>query len=59
MSKMKLLEFLAKIHGTNSRSFPSQYEEVLRDEEERAQARIEARAGTSAMASASSGFSHP
>ncbi|XP_047621839.1 melanoma-associated antigen B16-like [Phacochoerus africanus] len=24
-SKMKLLEFLAKIHGTNSRSFPFQY----------------------------------
>ncbi|XP_057573655.1 melanoma-associated antigen B16-like [Hippopotamus amphibius kiboko] len=58
-SKMKLLEFLAKIHGTNARSFPSQYEEALRDEEERAQARIEARACTSARASASSGFSHP
>ena len=59
VSKMKLLEFLAKIHGTNPKSFPSQYEEALRDEEERARARIEATAGTSAMASASSGFSHP
>uniref|UniRef100_A0AC11C7L5 Uncharacterized protein n=1 Tax=Ovis aries TaxID=9940 RepID=A0AC11C7L5_SHEEP len=35
VSKMKLLEFLAKIHGTNPKSFPSQYEEALRDEEER------------------------
>ncbi|XP_014960178.2 melanoma-associated antigen B10-like [Ovis aries] len=52
VSKMKLLEFLAKIHGTNPKSFPSQYEEALRDEEERARARIEAAAGTSAMASA-------
>ena len=59
VSKMKLLEFLAKIHGTNPKSFPSQYEEALREEEERARARIEATAGTSAMASASSGFSHP
>ncbi|KAB0344676.1 hypothetical protein FD754_021602 [Muntiacus muntjak] len=59
VNKMKLLEFLAKIHGTNPKSFPSQYEEALRDEEERARARIEAMAGTSAMASASSDFSHP
>ncbi|OWJ99293.1 MAGEB16 [Cervus elaphus hippelaphus] len=46
VNKMKLLEFLAKIHGTNPKSFPSQYQEALRDEEERARARIEATAGT-------------
>lgn len=32
-AKMKLLEFLAKIPGTNPRYFPSQYEVALRDEE--------------------------
>uniref|UniRef100_A0A8C8ZTG3 MAGE domain-containing protein n=1 Tax=Prolemur simus TaxID=1328070 RepID=A0A8C8ZTG3_PROSS len=37
--KMKLLDFLAKIHGTHPSSFPSQYAEALRDEAERAQAR--------------------
>uniref|UniRef100_A0A8C3XA36 MAGE domain-containing protein n=1 Tax=Catagonus wagneri TaxID=51154 RepID=A0A8C3XA36_9CETA len=38
-TKMKVLEFLAKVHGTDPSSFPSQYEEALQDEEERAQAR--------------------
>uniref|UniRef100_A0A8C4M813 MAGE domain-containing protein n=1 Tax=Equus asinus TaxID=9793 RepID=A0A8C4M813_EQUAS len=33
-SKMKLLEFLAKNHGTNPRCFLSHYEEALRDEGE-------------------------
>uniref|UniRef100_A0AC11C782 Uncharacterized protein n=1 Tax=Ovis aries TaxID=9940 RepID=A0AC11C782_SHEEP len=33
VSKMKLLEFLAKIHGTNPKSFPSQYEELIQDVE--------------------------
>uniref|UniRef100_A0A8C8YMB8 MAGE domain-containing protein n=1 Tax=Prolemur simus TaxID=1328070 RepID=A0A8C8YMB8_PROSS len=37
--KMELLEFLAKVRGTDPSSFPSQYEEALRDEAERAQAR--------------------
>ena len=35
-TKMKVLEFLAKVHGTDPSSFPSQYEEALQDEEERA-----------------------
>ncbi|KAM6151617.1 melanoma-associated antigen B10-like [Rhynchocyon petersi] len=39
-SKLKVLEFLAKINGTNINSFSSLYEEALRDEEERDQARI-------------------
>uniref|UniRef100_A0A2K6T1J4 MAGE family member B16 n=1 Tax=Saimiri boliviensis boliviensis TaxID=39432 RepID=A0A2K6T1J4_SAIBB len=39
-SKMKVLEFLAKIHGTHPDSYPSQYEEALKDEEERAGAKI-------------------
>ncbi|XP_045716609.1 melanoma-associated antigen B16-like [Phyllostomus hastatus] len=38
VSKMKLLEFLAKVNGSDPIDFPSQYEEALRDEEERAQA---------------------
>ncbi|XP_037678050.1 melanoma-associated antigen B18-like [Choloepus didactylus] len=34
-SKMKILEFLAKVHDTVPSAFPSRYEEALRDEEER------------------------
>ncbi|CAD7681933.1 unnamed protein product [Nyctereutes procyonoides] len=34
-TKMKVLEFLARVHGTDPSSFPSQYEEALQDEEER------------------------
>ncbi|XP_077001343.1 melanoma-associated antigen B18-like [Tamandua tetradactyla] len=51
-SKMKVLEFLARVHNTVPSAFPDWYEEALRDEEERARARIAARARTSAMASA-------
>ncbi|XP_012661857.1 melanoma-associated antigen B18-like [Otolemur garnettii] len=43
-SKMKVLEFLAKVHNTVPSAFPSWYEEALQDEEERAQARTAARA---------------
>ncbi|XP_053435094.1 melanoma-associated antigen 8-like [Nycticebus coucang] len=32
-TKMKVLEYVAKINGTNCRSFPRLYEEALRDEE--------------------------
>ncbi|KAL2768877.1 melanoma-associated antigen B2, partial [Daubentonia madagascariensis] len=35
-SKMKVLEFLAKVNDTVPTAFPSHYEEALRDEEERA-----------------------
>uniref|UniRef100_A0A8C9DGJ9 MAGE domain-containing protein n=1 Tax=Prolemur simus TaxID=1328070 RepID=A0A8C9DGJ9_PROSS len=34
-NKMKLLEFLSKIHESDPRCFPSQYQEALRDEAER------------------------
>ncbi|XP_039081021.1 melanoma-associated antigen B10-like [Hyaena hyaena] len=51
-SKMKVLEFLAKVHDTIPSAFPAWYEEALQDEEERAQARAAARAHTAAMASA-------
>ncbi|XP_037368994.1 melanoma-associated antigen B16-like [Talpa occidentalis] len=34
-TKMKVLEFVAKVHGTDPSSFPSQYEEALQDEEKR------------------------
>ncbi|XP_075855612.1 melanoma-associated antigen B18 [Microcebus murinus] len=53
-SKMRVLEFLAKIHNTVPSAFPSWYEEALRDEEERARARAAARARTAAMANARS-----
>ncbi|CAI9180284.1 unnamed protein product, partial [Rangifer tarandus platyrhynchus] len=43
-SKMKVLEFLAKVNDTVPSAFSSQYEEALRDEEERA--RATARPGT-------------
>ncbi|XP_037678103.1 melanoma-associated antigen B10-like [Choloepus didactylus] len=53
-SKMKVLEFLAKVHDTIPSAFQSRYEEALRDEEERARARAAARTHISAMASAGS-----
>ncbi|MBZ3886351.1 Melanoma-associated antigen B4 [Sciurus carolinensis] len=52
-SKMKVLEFLAKVNDAVPSAFPSQYEEALRDEEERAQATVGARSGTSAKANPS------
>ncbi|XP_037368696.1 putative MAGE domain-containing protein MAGEA13P [Talpa occidentalis] len=59
-SKMKVLQFFAKITGTDPTAFPSRYKEALRDEEERAQARI-ATAGETATAAGgvSSTFSCP
>ncbi|KAM4817930.1 melanoma-associated antigen E1-like [Thomomys bottae] len=53
-TKMKVLEFLSKIHNTSPNSFPELYEEAKKDEEERAQARVAARARTAAMATARS-----
>nr|XP_008506876.1 PREDICTED: melanoma-associated antigen B10-like [Equus przewalskii] len=50
-SKMKVLEFLAKVHNTVPSAFPFWYEEALRDEEERARARAAATAHTAATAS--------
>ncbi|XP_065756199.1 melanoma-associated antigen B4-like [Phocoena phocoena] len=43
-SKMKVLEFLAKIIGTAPSALPDLYEEALKDEEERAAVRAAARA---------------
>ncbi|XP_003793818.1 melanoma-associated antigen B10-like [Otolemur garnettii] len=53
-SKMKVLEFLAKIHDTVPSAYPGWYEEALKDEEERSRARAAAKARTAAMASARS-----
>ncbi|XP_054422388.1 melanoma-associated antigen B16-like [Pteronotus mesoamericanus] len=53
VSKMKLLEFLTKVNGSDPTCFPSQYEEALRDEAERAQAGAATGEGTIAMAMAS------
>nr|XP_020140725.1 melanoma-associated antigen 10-like [Microcebus murinus]XP_020140726.1 melanoma-associated antigen 10-like [Microcebus murinus]XP_020140727.1 melanoma-associated antigen 10-like [Microcebus murinus]XP_020140728.1 melanoma-associated antigen 10-like [Microcebus murinus]XP_020140729.1 melanoma-associated antigen 10-like [Microcebus murinus] len=40
-SKMKVLEFLAKVKGSDPSTFSGWYEEALRDEEERARSRID------------------
>ena len=53
-TKMKVLEFMAKIHNMVPTAFPSLYEEALRDEEERAQARASAKAHIAALAKARS-----
>ncbi|KAK1346732.1 hypothetical protein QTO34_000592 [Cnephaeus nilssonii] len=53
-SKLKVLEFLAHINGSDPRSFPHWYEEALREEEQRAQARISTTHDTTVMVSASS-----
>ncbi|KAM5291062.1 melanoma-associated antigen B4-like [Glossophaga mutica] len=52
-SKMKILEFLAKLNDSEPTDFPCVYQEALRDEEERAQARAQAepRAGSPSKAS--------
>ncbi|XP_012663035.1 melanoma-associated antigen B16-like [Otolemur garnettii] len=52
--KMEILEFLAKVHGTDPKSYPSQYEDALRNEEERAQGRISVSAASTSMATESS-----
>ncbi|XP_010329571.1 melanoma-associated antigen 10 [Saimiri boliviensis] len=61
--KMSLLKFLAKVNGSDPRSFPLWYEEALKDEEERAKAIIATTDDTTATASASSSattsFSYP
>ncbi|XP_044792400.2 melanoma-associated antigen B10 [Bubalus bubalis] len=53
-TKMKVLEFTAKIHNMVPTAFPSLYEEALRDEEERARARASAKARIAALAKARS-----
>ncbi|GAB1302929.1 Melanoma-associated antigen B16 [Apodemus speciosus] len=46
-SKMKVLEFVAKVHGSHPTAFPSQYEEALIEEEERTLTMILEQAGPS------------
>ncbi|XP_053434953.1 melanoma-associated antigen B10-like [Nycticebus coucang] len=63
-SKMKVLQFLAKIHNTVPSAFPTLYEEALRDEEARTRASFAAMLIASAGAGAqsrgnSSNFSQP
>ncbi|XP_036031496.1 melanoma-associated antigen B4-like [Onychomys torridus] len=53
-TKMKILEFLAKVNGTVPQSFPSHYEEALRDEEERAKAKAVGKCGPTATDKAES-----
>ncbi|XP_050996946.1 melanoma-associated antigen B16 [Acomys russatus] len=62
-SKMKVLEYVAKIHATDPTSFPSQYEEALIEEEERTLHMMLNAAGPSSASGASSsdmgsGFPH-
>uniref|UniRef100_U3KLU3 MAGE domain-containing protein n=1 Tax=Oryctolagus cuniculus TaxID=9986 RepID=U3KLU3_RABIT len=49
-SKMKVLEFVAKARDTVPTAFPSQYEEALRDQEERARVGTAATPGATARA---------
>ncbi|XP_008057164.1 melanoma-associated antigen B1 [Carlito syrichta] len=49
-SKMKVLEFVAKVNDTIPSAFPYHYEEALRDEEERSRVRVATRSGITAMA---------
>ncbi|XP_037368990.1 melanoma-associated antigen B16-like [Talpa occidentalis] len=51
-TKMKVLEFLAKVNRTEPSNFSSQYEEALKDEEERARGNISASAEFPFMATA-------
>lgn len=53
-SKMKVLEFVAKVHGSDPTVFPSQYEEALIEEEERTLAMILEQAGPSSASGESS-----
>ncbi|XP_010363991.1 melanoma-associated antigen B10 [Rhinopithecus roxellana] len=53
-SKMKVLEFLAKINNTVPSEFSTWYTEALQDEEERARARVAAKARIGTMAGARS-----
>nr|XP_025713532.1 melanoma-associated antigen B5-like [Callorhinus ursinus] len=56
ISKMKVLEFLAKVSDTVPSAFSSRYEEALRDEEARARAKPTASGN---YRGTSSSFSHP
>ncbi|KAM6143318.1 melanoma-associated antigen 10-like [Erethizon dorsatum] len=59
-SKLKILEFLAGISGTEPTFFGQRYEEALRDEEVKVQARIAAAfAPASASCGATSSFFYP
>lgn len=53
-TKLKVLELLSQINGSDPSSFPHWYGAALREEEQRAQARISGTGDTTAMASASS-----
>ncbi|XP_011790539.1 PREDICTED: melanoma-associated antigen B10 [Colobus angolensis palliatus] len=53
-SKMKVLEFLAKVNNTVPSELSTWYTEALQDEEERARARVAAKARISTMAGARS-----
>ncbi|XP_037676861.1 putative MAGE domain-containing protein MAGEA13P [Choloepus didactylus] len=53
-NKMKVLEFFTKVSGTIPTAFPTLYAEALKDEREKAQARISAMDESPAMASESS-----
>ncbi|KAM9177395.1 melanoma-associated antigen B16-like [Dugong dugon] len=64
ISKMKLLEFLARVHGADPCSFSSQYREALKEEEERGQTGASTSSDATAMAmerssGTSSSCSHP
>ncbi|XP_045414203.1 putative MAGE domain-containing protein MAGEA13P [Lemur catta] len=49
ISKKKVLEFFSKVSGSEATAFTSLYKEALRDEEERAQAKIATKAKSSSF----------
>ncbi|KAM8753171.1 LOW QUALITY PROTEIN: melanoma-associated antigen B10-like [Rhynchonycteris naso] len=53
-SKMKVLEYWAKVHNTVPSAYLQYYQEALQDEEERIQARVRAKARVGATANACS-----
>ena len=53
-SKMRVLEFVAKFHGSDPTAFPSQYEEAVLEEEERHLGMIFQHVGLSSACSESS-----
>jgi hypothetical protein len=62
-SKMRVLEFVAKVHGSDPTAFLSQYEEALIEEEERTLTMLLEHAGSSSASGesssdTSSNFSH-
>ncbi|XP_040599760.1 melanoma-associated antigen B4-like [Mesocricetus auratus] len=58
-SKMKVMEFLAKVNDTMPSAYMSRYEQALIEEEEKAQAQAAAKPGTKGKGHTKTKLSHP